>query len=436
MSIARTICLGFLSVIAAGTLLLLLPVATASGQWNGPMVALFTATSAVCVTGLVVVDTGSYFSPFGQGIILLLIQIGGLGYMTTTTFLILLVGGRFDLRQKFALQETSNRPFMQGSRNLIVSIAIVTVAFELVGFLLLLPLFEGRSDRLWQALFHSVSAWNNAGFSLLSDSLVGFRSSLWANITIPLLIIFGGLGYQTIIEQVFWLKSRFARGRERFAFSLNSKVALSTTIFLLLVGTLAFSLTPLIQTLSLGEKLMVAWFQAVTTRTAGFNSIDIGQMSEAALFLSIGLMFVGASPSGTGGGLKTTTLRLLAVTTRSILQGKTDAILYERTVPTATILRALAALCGSVLAVVVAVALLGRTDPQFEFILILFEAVSAFATVGLSTGITADFSVWGQFVLIATMYVGRVGILLFMTAVLGSPRPSSIQYPAEDLLVG
>lgn len=437
MNIARTICLGFLSVIAIGTLLLLLPIATSSGDWNNPIVALFTATSAVCVTGLIVVDTGSYFSPIGQGIILLLIQIGGLGYMTTTTFLILLLGRRrLDLGQRVAIQEAFDRPFVQGSRSLLGSIALVTVAFEGLGFFLLLPLFDGRGDRIWQALFHSVSAWNNAGFSLLPDSLTIFRGSIWANIAIPILIIFGGLGYQTIIELYLWITNRVRPGRSRFVFSLNAKVAISTTLFLLISGTLVFSLTPLIQELSVGEKLIAAWFQSVSTRTAGFNTIDLGQMSEAALFLSIGLMFIGSSPSGTGGGIKTTTVRLLLVTTRSILQGKTEVILYERTVPLPTILKALAVLCGSVLAAILSIALLGRTDPQFRFIEIVFEAVSAYATVGLSTGITDQFSLLGQLVLIGTMYVGRVGILIFMSALLGAPRPSNIHYPSENLLVG
>jgi trk system potassium uptake protein len=209
MTIARTICVGFLAVIIIGTLLLMMPFAITSEtwSWDSLVVALFTSTSAVCVTGLAVVDTGTYFSFWGQLTIALLAQVGGLGYMTSTTFLILLLGRKFDLRQKFAIQESFDRPFLQGSNNLIKSIIATTMLFEITGIFLLLIAFvpqHGWSQGLWYAIFHSVSAWNNAGFSLFPDNLISYRSDWVVNSVISALIIFGGIGYQVIIEMYLW----------------------------------------------------------------------------------------------------------------------------------------------------------------------------------------------------------------------------------------
>ena len=451
MTIARTICLGFFTVIAIGTILLLLPFSTSTGDWNNPIIALFTATSAVCVTGLIVVDTGSYFSFWGQLIILLLIQIGGLGYMMITTFLMLLLGRRFDLRQKFAIQESFDRPFLQGSQNLVRSILATTLIFEITGIFLLINIFAadyGLDKGLWYAIFHSISAWNNAGFSLFENSLVDYRSSIQINLIIPGLIIFGGIGYQVIIEMYYWLITRIKKSKERFIFSLNFKVVTSTTIFLLILGTIAFFVTelnsPVNADFTIQEKILAAWFQSVTTRTAGFNTVDIGTMMTAALFITIGFMFIGASPSGTGGGIKTTTLRILTVCTRSVLRGREQVIMYQREVPLPLILKAISVIFGSATSIVLATTLISWVDstlisglnPEFQWIDIFFEVISAFGTVGLSTGITASFSAISKIILIVTMYTGRVGVLLLMAAILGDPSPSVIKYPEENLLVG
>ena len=446
MTIPRTICLGFLVVIFAGTLLLLLPISTSSGTWNNPINALFTATSAVCVTGLAVVDTGSYFSFWGQLIILLLIQIGGLGYMTTTTFLLLLLRRRCDLRQKMALGESFDRPFLQGSNSLLKSIISTTVIFELTGVMIMLFIFQRDYPlgyALWLSIFHSVSAWNNAGFSLFYDSLIRYQSSFAINMIISILIIFGGIGYQVIIEMYVWLLSLFQKNKARFVFSLNFKVVTSTTIFLLLIGTIGFLLSEHKQmdtlgSLSFRDQLLAAWFQSVTTRTAGFNSIDIGKMTTAGLFLTMALMFVGASPSGTGGGLKTTTLRLIFNATRSVLRGQEEVVMYQREIPYSLILKALAVFFGSLITVTFTTLIITLIENQkpIEFIHILFESISAFATVGLSMGITGQLSPLSQLVLILTMYIGRVGVILFMAAIVGESRQNVIQYPPENLLVG
>ena len=444
MTIARTICLGFLALIIIGTVLLMLPFATGDGSWNNPMVALFTATSAVCVTGLAVVDTGTDFSFWGQLTILFLIQVGGLGYMMLTTFLMLLLGRKFDLRQKFAIQESFDRPFLQGSDSLVTSIVATTLIFEITGIFLLLIVFAkdyGLSGGLWLSVFHSISAWNNAGFSLFSDSLVGYRSSLLLNIIISALIIFGGIGYQVIIEFYLWLRNVFSNRKEIYVFSLNFKVVVSTTILLLIVGTIAFFFTEIhnpatLRGLSLNNQILAAWFQSVTTRTAGFNSIDIGAMTTAGLFITMGLMFIGASPSGTGGGIKTTTLRVLFNCTKSALQGKDNVVLYQREVPSTLILKAIAVVFGTAASIVIVTILISLVEPDINFIQLLFEVISAFATVGLSTGITASLNTTAKLILVFAMYIGRVSILLLIAAFIGDAKPTSLSYPEENLLVG
>ncbi|MGB5962418.1 MAG: TrkH family potassium uptake protein [Coleofasciculaceae cyanobacterium] len=444
MTISRTICLGFFAVIILGTLLLSMPFSSSHGRWEEPIVALFTATSAVCVTGLSVVDPGTYFSFWGQLIIVALVQIGGLGYMTTTTFLILLVGRRFDLRQKMAIQQALDRTGMQDSAQMIRSIIATTMIFEITGIFLLLPVFAadyGLDQGLWLAIFHSVNGWNNGGFSLFQDSLVGYQSSPLVNLTIMGLIIFGGIGYQVIFEFYLWLRARWLKQPEHIIFSLNFKVTISTTAILLVVGTIAILLTEInnpqtLGSMDFGTKIMVALFHSVTPRTAGFDTINIGKMTETGLFITIALMFIGASPGGTGGGIKTTTFRILAKSTKAILQGKEEVELYQRQVPMPLILKAIGVLVGSATTVVISTILISITDSEFKFIQILFEVVSAFATVGLSTGITASLSATAKVIIIATMYIGRVGILLLMSALIGDPRPSSIHYPEENLLVG
>ncbi len=444
MTIARTICLGFLALILVGTILLTMPFAAYDGSWHNPIVALFTATSAVCVTGLAVVDTGSYFSFWGQLIILLLIQVGGLGYMMSTTFLILLLGRKFDLRQKFAIQESFDRPFLQGSTNLVKSIVATTLICEITGIFLLLQVFAnkfGLAEGLWLSIFHSVSAWNNAGFSLFPNSLVGYRSSWLINVVISGLVIFGGIGYQVIIEMYSWFSSLVSGKKAKFCFSLNFKVVVSTTLLLLLIGTVATFLTEIhnpetLKNLNLEDKLLTSWFQSMTTRTAGFNSIDIGKMTTAGLFITMGLMFIGASPSGTGGGIKTTTLRILFNCTKSALEGKSKVILYQREVPYTLILKAVAVVFGTATCIVICTILISLVETQLEFIQILFEVISAFATVGLSMGITASLSTVAKLILVFAMYIGRVSILLVIAAIIGEVRPSSLHYPEENLLVG
>ena len=422
----------------------MLPFATASGDWNNPLVALFTATSAVCVTGLIVVDTGTYFSSFGQGVVLTLIQLGGLGYMTATTLLLLLVGRRLCLKDRLAIQQAMETSELANVNQLVISIISMTLIFELTGAFCLIPTFRedfGLGRSLWLSIFHSISAFNNAGFSLFSDSLVQYAENAWPMAVVSALIILGGIGYQVIMEAFVWGRDRIRGRKERTVFSLHFRIVASTTIALLLIGTFAFfaieyNNPDTLAGRSFGTKLLLAGFQSVVMRTAGFNSIDIGAMETSALFVAIALMFVGASPGSTGGGAKTTTIRILLASTLAALQGKEEVNCYQRQIPTARVLKALAVVVASAISIVIITTCISVTDPDLTFISILFESVSAFATVGLSTGITADLSTLGQLFIIVTMYIGRVGILLLMSALLGDPSPSAIHFPEEDLLTG
>jgi trk system potassium uptake protein TrkH len=337
---------------------------------------------------------------------------------------------------------------LQGSRNLVKSIIATTLIFELTGAFFLTYKFAqsyNLGESLWLGIFHSVSAFNNAGFSLFKDNLMGYYDSLIVNLVITGLIIFGGIGYQVIIELYLWLTNlKFGKGR-RFNFSLNFKVVIRSTLILLVLGTIAFLFIEYknpetIADFNGKDKLLAAWFQSVTTRTAGFNTIDNGKLEINALLMTMLLMFIGASPSGTGGGIKTTTLSILAVCTRSVLRGNEEVIIYRRTIPMPLILKAIAVVFGSAMTVIIATSLIAfvetRLPSALDTIAILFEVVSAFGTVGLSMGITASLSAFSQFVIIATMYIGRVGVILLMAAILGDPRPSMIKYPEENLLIG
>jgi trk system potassium uptake protein len=444
MTVPRTICLGFFAVITVGAFLLMLPISTSDGSWSNPITALFTSTSAVCVTGLSVVDVGKFYSFWGQLFLVLLVQIGGLGYMTATTFLLLLLGRKFGLRDKIAIQQSLDQSGLEGVLQLVRSIIATTAIFELTGVFVLLLVFlpqHGWNYSLWLAIFHSVNSFNNAGFSLFSDSLIGYVKSVPVNLVVTLLIIFGGIGYEVIMEMFLSARDRINRTRRKVVFSLHFKVVTTTTLFLLILGTIAFLLTEFSNadtfgSLSYSEKVMAAWFQSVTPRTAGFNTIDIGKMTDAGLFITIALMFIGASPGSTGGGIKTTTFRVLYSCTKAVLQSKEEVLCYQRRIPYLLILKTIGVVFGSLMLVILATVLISLSDQQFEFLQVLFEVMSAFGTVGLSTGITAKLSTFAELVIIATMYLGRVGVLLLISAVLGDPKHSVVHYPEENLYVG
>ncbi|MCS7031928.1 MAG: TrkH family potassium uptake protein [Gloeomargarita sp. SKYG116] len=439
MTPARTICLGFLLVISMGMLLLLGPWATQTHQWSDPVTALFTATSAVCVTGLSVVDVGTYYSLLGQIILLLLVQIGGLGYMTSMTLLFMALGRRFRLKDKLAIQHALDQSGIGGIQGLLRLILAATVVMETIGALVLWSVFRreyGWGRGLWLAIFHSVSAFNNAGFSLFPDSLMRYQQSGPVVGVISVLIMLGGIGYPVLSDLWHWF-------RRRQPVSLNTKVVVTTSLFLWLVGTLLFWAVEARNPATLGQlpfsgQLWAAWFHAVTPRTAGFNTIDVGKMTVTGLVITMVLMFIGASPGGTGGGIKTTTVRVLVRATRAILRGHDEVIIYEREIPPVLIYKAIAVLIGSLGVVMVMVTLLSLTEANQDhgFLALLFEVVSAFGTVGLSTGITSQLTFSGKLFIILTMYVGRIGVLLLMAAIVSEPRPLRTHYPEETFLVG
>lgn len=445
MTVPRTVCLGFLAVITLGTLLLMMPFCRTDGTWSDPITALFTSTSAVCVTGLSVVDVGKYYSFWGQFVLVLLVQIGGLGYMTATTFLLLLLGRKFGLRDRIALQQTLDRTGLEGVVQLVKSIIALTLIIEISGVFLLqfvfIPDYGWTPLSIWMGIFHSINSFNNAGFSLFSDSFIGYSQSIILNLVVTALIILGGIGYEVMMEAFLWTRDRLQRKVVKNIFSLNFKIVTTTTIFLLALGTLLFFVIEYqnpgtLGPMDFGHKVLAAWFQSVTPRTAGFNTVDYGKMTKAGLFITIVLMFVGASPGSTGGGIKTTTSRLLFSALRSVLQGKETVDCYERQISFGLILKAIGVAIGSLMVVIISTVLISISDTKFEFIQVIFEVVSAFATVGLSTGITAVLSPFAKLVIITTMYLGRVGVLLLILAIIGDPKPTKVQYPEENLLVG
>ncbi|MDJ1173972.1 TrkH family potassium uptake protein [Roseofilum capinflatum] len=451
MSVARTICLGFLAVIAIGTLLLMLPFAITSEGFatiDGPldymMKALFTATSSVCVTGLSIVDVSQFYTFWGQLFLCLLFQVGGLGYMTATTFLLLLLGRQLGLRDKLAIQQSLDTQGMEGVGQLVRSIIAVTLIFEITGIFLLMQVFQpdyGDAQGLWLAIFHSISAFNNAGFSLFSDSLSSYATSTPLVTVITALIILGGIGYQVIMELYTWFYRRVIKRNQGFTFSLHFKIVTSTNIALFVIGALAFFQTEFynpatLDSLDLWEKVLAAWFQSVTTRTAGFNTIDIGQMTITSLFITIPLMFIGASPGSTGGGIKTTTFRILLSATRAALQERDQVLCYKRQIPNVLLIKAVGVIIASLFVIICGTILVSIASEDIEFLAIFFEVVSAFSTVGLSTGITASLSQFSKLVIILIMYIGRVGILLLMASFYQNTKPKVIRYSEEDLLIG
>ncbi|WP_017324930.1 TrkH family potassium uptake protein [Synechococcus sp. PCC 7336] len=446
----QTICLGFLATILVGTVLLMLPWSTAAGEWNHWLMALFTSTSAVCVTGLIVADTGTHFSPFGQMVLLALIQVGGLGYMTATSFLLLIVGRRLSLRDRTTMRETVGAALGSSTALQLVSAIVgMTALFESLGALLLAQVWVpqlGWKTGLWVSVFHSVSAFNNAGFSLFSNSMVGYQTNYITIFTLSALIVLGGIGFSIIYELYEWSRRIWLGDRsiQRENFTLNFKVAVSTSLLLLLAGTAFFLGTEwdnpeTLGSLSFADRLLAALFQSVTARTAGFNSIHQSALESSSLFVVIILMFIGASPGGTGGGVKTTTLGTLLACTRSALRGGDSSVLvFRRTVPETLVNKAVGILMGSAMLVALSTTLLSLIDgDRFAFLDLLFEAVSAYATVGLSALNTADLSPLSHLVLIPTMYCGRVGILLLVSALYREPAASQlIKYPEETFLIG
>ena len=443
---AQITLLAFASVIAVGTGLLMLPASTHSGQF-GFVDALFTSTSATCVTGLIVVDTGKHFTRFGQGVILLLIQVGGLGIMTLSTGLLVSLGRRASIETKLALAQDMAVMRVNDYRRLVWNVVLLTLAFEAVGAFCLLPVFwhaEGLAAGLWSSVFHTVSAFCNAGFSLYGDSFCRYRGNMWINGVICGLIVSGGIGFVVLWEV---RKCFAARRSNRARLSLHSKMVLGATAMLIVLGTLLmWSLERNVTLADMNwlERWLSAGFQSITARTAGFNTVEINHMSNASLFGLIVLMFIGASPCSTGGGIKTTTAAVLVMVAVSRFRGRDSVACGGRTVPPSTVSRSVTlALGAAVLVSVFTAALLiteqanvPHTQSRGKFLELFFEAVSAFGTVGLSLGVTPTLSAVGKVLVTVLMYIGRVGPLALMLVLSRPETADPYRYPDEKVVIG
>ncbi|MEX2176625.1 MAG: potassium transporter TrkG [Pirellulaceae bacterium] len=450
----------FALLITVGSLLLMLPVcrvqlADQPEAGAPPLVALFTATSAACVTGLTVVDTGSYWTRTGQCIILLLIQLGGLGVMTFGAFFALGQRRGFLVRESVLLGKLLEADDVQAVRRLIRSILIFTLASELLGAIVLSTLSPAESplERAWFGVFHSVSAFCNAGFALLPNSLVGLGGRWQVFLGVAGLIIVGGLGFDVLRNTAAWLRAHLPqlRLRRRATFladdaatptrlTLTSRLVLTTTAGLLIAGTAAFLLFEtgsLTANQPLGERAANAWFQSVTCRTAGFNTVDFALYRPATKFCAIVLMFIGGSPGSTAGGIKTVVFALTVLATVNIIRGRERLELAGRTVPHGYLQRAAAILMLGLSVVLTATLLIAMFESRPDrFLDQLFEATSAFATVGLSTGITPRLTAASQLVLVLTMFLGRVGPLTVLLALARPHTPPSYEYPTERVMLG
>ncbi len=433
---AALVAASFLLLIALGTLLLSFPAAASSGQPLRPVDALFTATSAACVTGLVVVDTGTVLSTFGQMVVLLLIQAGGLSIMVLSTFAAMLLGQRLGIRGELALGEVLDQDSSRSALRLVRFVVVATAGIETLGAAALAAgrVADGTAPAasLWWGLFHSVSAFCNAGFALQADSLAAAVQRPWILLVVATLITAGGLGFPVLLA--VW--SRATRRGLR-PFDLHSRIVLWSSMTLVAAGAVWFGVVEAGRALAglAPQDLAVnALFQSITLRTAGFNSVDLAAMSPATLMVMMVLMFVGASPGGTGGGIKTTTAAVLLGAVPAILRRRQRVVLGRRTVSLETVFRSAAIAVIAVMVVVAgSVALLASQPLPFE--VVLFEAVSAFGTVGLSLGATPQLDSLGRVVVVLLMFGGRIGPLT-LALLLARGRPSKVRYPETRIMVG
>lgn len=440
---ARTVVVAFAAVIAAGMVLLALPIAAEDRTATGAVAALFTSTSAVCVTGLAVVDTGSHWSGFGEGVILALIQVGGFGIMTMASLLALLVSGKLRLRMQLTAQAETKSLGIGDVRRVLLGVAGSTLIVELsVGAALALRFRYGYGSPIGESAylgyFHAVSAFNNAGFGLHADSLTRYAQDPWVTLPIAAAVILGGIGFPVLLELLRHRHRRRTTGRRNW--SLHTKLTLVATVALLAVGTL---LTCLLEwtnagtmgPFGVGEKILNGFFHSAMTRTAGFNSLDVGAMHASTLLMTCMLMFIGGGSAGTAGGIKVTTFAVLAAAIVAEVRGEPNSSVMGRKLGPHVLRQALTvALLGIGLVMAATLALLSTTTLPFEAV--LFEVVSAFGTVGLSTGITADIPDAGQLILVLLMFIGRLGPVTLVSALALRERTRRYELPEERPVIG
>ncbi len=445
---AQTIFMSFLLIILGGTLLLMMPFTAMEGNGLSFIDSLFTATSAVCVTGLVVVDTAVYFSIWGKVIILVLIQIGGLGIMILSYFTVFILRRTMSVEDKFLISYMLSNDDMSSISKTLKSIVGITFLIEGFGALILFAGFTkntalGPGSTVFYSIFHSVSAFCNAGFSLYSDSLTGFNSSLLISGGIAFLIIAGGISFSVIINLKSVLFSKLqhtgAKGTIRKpSLTLNTKIVLVISFILLLAGTFLFYAIEhggTLKGMSLGAQYLSAFFQSVTLRTAGFNSVSFEHLSTAMLVIMMMFMFIGAASGSTAGGIKVNTVAVLGAAVKSAWKNEDDVILLKKSIPAELVSKAFMILLFGVVAVMTGTAILALTESA-PLENILFEAVSAFGTVGLSTGLTSHLSDFGRFVIIVLMFIGRLGPLTLLAAASRGHKQLNVKYPQADISIG
>lgn len=434
----KILSLGFVLLIAAGTLLLYLPAASTGGHISF-IDALFMATSATCVTGLAVIDPGTHLTVFGQVVLLVLFQFGGLGFVTMATLITLVLNKRISLKERLLLQESMNQNSMQGIVKLIRRVLIYSLVIQLSGTILLTARFVldmpvGKA--LYYGLFHSVSIFNNAGFDLFGDihgpfsGLTRYVEDPIVNITSMLLIFLGGIGFIVLSDVVDFPK------RKRL--TLHSKVVLSTSAALIVIGTAVFfwlELNSTLKPLHAGGKIMASFLQAITPRSGGVTTIEIPLLRESTQFLMILLMFIGAAPGSTGGGIKITTFAILAVTAYAKIRGKDDIVMFRHRISKDNVYRAITMTLLSLMLVVTATMLLTVTESA-DFLSVLFEAVSAFGTSGITMGLTPELTTLGKIMVIILMFVGRIGPLTLAYAIKPKKNKELYRYPEGNITIG
>lgn len=444
-SSVQIITAGFLFIILLGAAILSLPISSRSGQWTNLVDSLFTATSAVCVTGLVVLDTATHWSLFGKVVIISLIQIGGLGFMTIATMISLIRGKKINLKERLLIQESLNQIDLSGIVSLTRKIILMVFIIESVGGILLsisfIPKF-GLIGGLAYGFFHSISAFCNAGFDLMGSisgefsSLTSFYDNSFIMITVSLLIILGGLGYPVILDVL--KNKRFSK------LNVHSKLVITSTVLLLLVGFvfifgLEYNNPDTLGNMDMKGKVLSSIFQTSTLRTAGFNSIDLALTKEPTILLMIILMLIGASPASTGGGIKTTTVAVLFLTVKDFLCGKDEIHIFERSISFDSIKKAIVIFFIAIFIFIVGTLVLSITNPQFSLIECVFEVMSAYATVGLSIGGSPNLNTIGKFIIMILMFLGRVGSLTIFTAILSiniAKKDKNIRRPKGKIIIG
>lgn len=430
---SQLLILVFLSFIILGTLLLKLPYATTNTiSWVD---ALFTVTSAITVTGLAVVDTGTAFTTFGQLVILSLIQIGGLGIMSFAILTFIMLGKKIGFKERLIVQHALNQTSIGGVIKLVKNLFIFSFTIEIIAMLLLafrwVPEY-GWGKGLYYSFFHSISAFNNAGFSIWPDNLMRYVGDPLVNLVITFLIILGGIGFTVLAD--IWHKRSYKK------LSLHSKLMISGTLIInvfamIVIFCLEYSNPNTFGTLtSLSDKIWASYFQAITPRTAGFNTLDIGSLHEGTISLMLLLMFVGAGSASTGGGIKLTTFIVIVLSVLAFLREKRQITIGNRSIKDQVIFRSLAILTISNLFIFFAIFILNIIEP-ISFLKLLFEIISAFGTVGLSMGITADLSAIGKVIIVFIMFLGKLGPLTLAFS-LAKPKQEKIRYPSEDILTG